>query len=138
MCFKFHSFRAPFERFKFYYGIIIKVSWKRTLPRCVYSYRTVLFSGLGYQPCLALTNALAIPVVLLALTFHLYAWRISIASLIFCKRFQAIFLVINKKFFRWVIYDTLLISNLLWNFSLIYKYIYTFVNDIRGLIIIPL
>ena len=32
-----------------------------------------MFSGLGYRRRLALTNALAVPVVMLALTFHLYA-----------------------------------------------------------------
>ena len=40
-----------------------------------------MFSGLGYRRRLALTNALAIPVVMLALTFHLYVWS-SIVSLV--------------------------------------------------------
>ena len=40
-----------------------------------------MFSGLGYRRRLALNNALAIPVVMLALTFHLYAWS-GIVSLV--------------------------------------------------------
>ena len=40
-----------------------------------------MFFGLGYRRRLALTNALAIPVVMLAVTFHLYAWS-SIVSLV--------------------------------------------------------